>query len=159
MLDWHFTDRYYHTNFDTPDKTSPAEMRNVGVCAAATAWVLGSADAPLALSVAALVADAGKARIGSEERQGEKLAAADKDPAAARARESQILAAWRKWYGEAVRSASRLIVGPAPADFSARLEALAAPFEARSGTRGGRLSAFARCASARPRRSSKSGVG
>ena len=30
VLDWHFTDRYYHTNFDTPDKTSPEEMRNVG---------------------------------------------------------------------------------------------------------------------------------
>ena len=29
VLDWHFTDRYYHTNFDTPDKTSPAEMKNV----------------------------------------------------------------------------------------------------------------------------------
>ena len=49
VLDWHFTDRYYHTNFDTPDKTSAAEMRNVGVCAAASAWLLGSADAPLAL--------------------------------------------------------------------------------------------------------------
>jgi hypothetical protein len=31
VLDWHFTDRYYHSNLDTPDKTSPDEMRNVGV--------------------------------------------------------------------------------------------------------------------------------
>ena len=23
VLDWHFTDRYYHSNLDTPDKTSP----------------------------------------------------------------------------------------------------------------------------------------
>jgi cyclophilin family peptidyl-prolyl cis-trans isomerase len=131
LLDWHFTDRYYHTNFDTPDKTSATEMRNVGVCAAATAWLFGSADATVAISVAELVADAGKARVAVEEREGAKLAAADKDPAAARTREGQIVAAWRKWYGEAVRSASRLIVGPAPADFGSRLDALAAGFEAR----------------------------
>ena len=83
LLDWHFTDRYYHTNFDTSDKTSPAEMRNVGVCAAATAWLLGSADAALSFSVAELVANAGKgarargarraklaAREGSQPRPG-----------------------------------------------------------------------------------------
>ncbi|HYN10754.1 MAG TPA: peptidylprolyl isomerase [Vicinamibacterales bacterium] len=124
LLDWHFTDRYYHTNFDTPDKTSPAEMRNVGVCAAATAWLLGSADAALSLSVAELVASAGKTRIALEEREGAKLAAAEKDPVAAKTREGQIVAAWRKWYAEAVRSASRLVVGPVPPDFSSRLETL-----------------------------------
>ena len=26
VLNWHFTDRYYHTNLDRPDKTSAAEM-------------------------------------------------------------------------------------------------------------------------------------
>ena len=31
LLNWHFTDRYYHTNQDTPDKVSPDEMRHVGV--------------------------------------------------------------------------------------------------------------------------------
>ena len=30
LLNWHFTDRYYHTNLDTMDKTSPAEMQHVG---------------------------------------------------------------------------------------------------------------------------------
>ena len=43
VLDWHFTDRYYHTNLDTPDKTSPDEMRNVGVSVGASAWLLASA--------------------------------------------------------------------------------------------------------------------
>ncbi len=129
LLDWHFTDRYYHTNFDTPDKTSAAEMRNVGVCAASTAWLFASADASLSISVAELVATAGKSRIAMEEREGAKLAAADKDPAAAKTREAQIATAWRKWYAEAVRSVTRLIVGPAPADFSQRLETLAGAFE------------------------------
>jgi len=36
LLNWHFTDRYYHTNLDRPDKTSAAEMVNVGVSVAAT---------------------------------------------------------------------------------------------------------------------------
>ena len=131
VLDWHFTDRYYHTNFDTPDKTSPAEMRNVGVCAASSAWLFGSADSSMALSVAELVANAGKTRIATEQTEGAKIAGADKDPAAAKIRETQIVAAWRKWYGEAVRSVTRLVVGPAPADFSSRLDALAAEFQSR----------------------------
>lgn len=129
ILDWHFTDRYYHTNFDTPDKTSPAEMRNVGVCAASTAWLFASSDASTSMSVAELVANAGKTRIALEEREGAKIAASDKDPAAAKMREGQIVAAWRKWYAEAVRSVSRLVVGSAPADFTARLDTLAAEFE------------------------------
>ncbi|MGE5834404.1 MAG: peptidylprolyl isomerase [Acidobacteriota bacterium] len=129
ILDWHFTDRHYHTNFDTPDKTSPAEMRNVGVCAASTAWLFASSDASISMSVAELVADAGKTRIALEEREGAKLAATDKDPAAAKTREGQIVGAWRKWYSEAVRSVSRLVVGSAPADFTTRLDALAAEFE------------------------------
>ena len=39
LLNWHFTDRYYHTNLDRPDKTSPAEMTNVGVAVATSCVV------------------------------------------------------------------------------------------------------------------------
>src|SRR5699024_9765780 len=45
LLNWHFTDRYYHTNQDTVDKTSAAEMENVAVAVATSAWFLASADA------------------------------------------------------------------------------------------------------------------
>ena len=44
LLNWHFTDRYYHTNQDRLDKVSPAEMKNVGVAVATSAWTLASAD-------------------------------------------------------------------------------------------------------------------
>ena len=37
LLDWHFTDRYYHTNLDRPDKTSVPEMINVGTAVAT--WI------------------------------------------------------------------------------------------------------------------------
>jgi hypothetical protein len=128
VLNWHFTDRYYHSSFDTADKTSAAEMRNVGVSVAASAWLLASANEARSLAVAELVAKAGQARIAVEEIEGAKLAAAEPDRVVASRKQDQIVQAWKKWYDEAVRSASRLIVGPPSAGFGARLDALAAVF-------------------------------
>jgi len=95
LLDWHFTDRYYHTNFDTPDKVSADEMRNVAAAVGATAWLMASATGDETREVAALVAAAGRARIDRERKETAK----DRDLA---------VAAWIKWYEEAVASASRL---------------------------------------------------
>ncbi|HET9368671.1 MAG TPA: M28 family peptidase [Vicinamibacterales bacterium] len=128
LLNWHFTDRYYHTNMDTPDKTSAAEMRNVGVAVGTSAWLMASADTQLAVDVGTLVGDAGRLRIGREQREGAAIAAAAADRAAATALEATIVAAWRKWYGEAVMSASRLVVGPATPELEAQLRAIAEPF-------------------------------
>ncbi|HVQ41044.1 MAG TPA: peptidylprolyl isomerase, partial [Vicinamibacterales bacterium] len=128
VLDWHFTDRYYHTNFDTPDKTSPDEMRNVGVGAGATAWLLASADAQTASRIAAVVAFEGERRIKLEQTEGAKLVAAAPDRAAAEAREATIVQAWRKWYGEAIKSVSRLTIGPVSTDLQQWLDRLAASF-------------------------------
>jgi Zn-dependent M28 family amino/carboxypeptidase len=133
VLDWHFTDRYYHSNFDTPDKVSGSEMRNVGVAVAASAWLLASATEADAAAVADLVAQAGRARLAIEEREGAKLAAADPDPRMASLRQAEIVATWRKWYGESVRSAARLVAGPASPALLQRLEALAGPFDGRPG--------------------------
>lgn len=44
LLMWHFTDVYYHTDGDRLEMTSSEEMKNVGICALATAYVLASAD-------------------------------------------------------------------------------------------------------------------
>ncbi len=129
VLNWHFTDRYYHSNLDTPDKTSPEEMRNVGVAVGASAWLLASATPAMAADVAEIVAAAGRERVATEIREGGKLAEAAADPAAARTRETTIVAAWKKWYAEAVRSASRLVVGTPPASFAAGLEKLASAFD------------------------------
>ncbi len=115
LLNWHFTDRYYHSNLDTPDKVSAAEMKNVGVAVATTAWVLASSDETMALDVAGLVARAGEARIRIEQREGVTLGD-----------HAEALAAWRQWSAEAVRSVTRLIVGPAGPAFRSRVDALAA---------------------------------
>ncbi|MDQ3071331.1 MAG: M28 family peptidase [Acidobacteriota bacterium] len=96
VLDWHFTDRYYHSNYDTPDKTSAAEMRNVAAAVAATAWLMGSATAGEAAAVGRLVEEAGRVRLERERADSAK----DRDAA---------ITAWTTWYAEAVASASRLI--------------------------------------------------
>jgi hypothetical protein len=93
LLNWHFTDRYYHTNLDRPDKTSADEMVNVGVSVATSAWLLASATAEDARAVTDLITRARDARLALEQRQG----ASD-----------EILSAWRKWYVEALESVSRL---------------------------------------------------
>jgi hypothetical protein len=129
VLNWHFTDRYYHTNLDTPDKTSATEMRNVGVAVAASAWLLASSREPLAIAIAEMVAAAGQARVDLEDREGTKLAAGSSDERAAMLKQAEIIATWRKWYAEAVRSTSRLVVGPVSAQFLPKIDAIAKQFE------------------------------
>jgi hypothetical protein len=101
LLNWHFTDRYYHTNLDRPDKVSGGEMVNVGVSVATSAWFLASATEADSLAVVRLVAGAGAARLALEPTQGAT---------------PEIMDAWRKWYGEALDSVRRLSVqGPTEA--------------------------------------------
>jgi hypothetical protein len=101
LLNWHFTDRYYHTNLDRPDKTSPAEMVNVGAAVATSAWFLASATEKDALATVDLIAKAAAARLALEQTQNAT---------------PEILAAWRKWYGEALDSVRGLSVnGPSAA--------------------------------------------
>lgn len=95
LLNWHFTDRYYHTNLDRPDKTSAAEMVNVGVAVGTSAWFLASADERDALSTVDLIASAASARLALEKTQ---------------AATPEILAAWETWYGEALDSVRALSV-------------------------------------------------
>jgi aminopeptidase YwaD len=93
LLNWHFTDRYYHTNLDTPDKVSGATMGNVAASVATTAMFLASVDVRDGPALLALVNAAEKARGETE---------------AANAASREILDAWRAWYEEARASIARL---------------------------------------------------
>jgi len=95
VLNWHFTDRFYHTNLDRPDKTSGPEMVNVGVAVATSAWFLASATGRDAADVVELIGAAAAARLALERTQ---------------AATPEILDAWRKWYGEALDSVRGLSV-------------------------------------------------
>jgi aminopeptidase YwaD len=108
LLNWHFTDRFYHTNQDRLDKVSAAEMQNVGIAVATTAWVLAAANEEDAIAVADLVADAGTRRLALERAQGERLVNQAADKNAAADLERRVTAAWTTWYAEALDSVSTL---------------------------------------------------
>ena len=113
VLNWHFTDRFYHTNQDRLDKVSAAEMKNVGVAVATSAWLLASADDRDALAVTDLIADAARRRVALEREQGAGLVESAPDRLAAEALELKVAAAWTKWYTEALDSILSLpAVGP-----------------------------------------------
>jgi hypothetical protein len=93
LLNWHFTDRYYHSNLDTADKTSPVTMGHVATIVAASALFLASADASDAAPLTTLLDEAERARLATEQ---------------ANAASGEILAAWKKWYGEARASVGQI---------------------------------------------------
>jgi aminopeptidase YwaD len=93
LLNWHFTDRYYHTNLDTIDKVSAAEMQHVAIVVGTTALFLASADRSDVVPMTRLMETARDARLVTEQQNHAT---------------PEILQAWRKWYDEAVTSVSRL---------------------------------------------------
>lgn len=93
LLNWHFTDRYYHTNLDTIDKVSSVEMQHVAIAVGTTALFLASADRTDAEPMRVLIQSARNARMTTEQTNGAS---------------TEILAAWMKWYDEALASVTRL---------------------------------------------------
>ena len=92
LLNWHFTDRYYHTNLDTIDKVSAAEMQHVGIAVATTAMFLASADASDVAPTKKLMEAARAARFATEQKNNAT---------------AEIMDAWQKWYEEAIASVDR----------------------------------------------------
>jgi hypothetical protein len=94
LLNWHFTDRYYHTNLDTVDKVSAAEMRNVAIAVGSTAMFVASATSADETALIALIEAAAQARFETERENN----ASD-----------EIMSAWKVWYDEARASVRRLL--------------------------------------------------
>jgi hypothetical protein len=94
LLNWHFTDRYYHTNLDTLDKVSAPEMQHVGIAVATTAMFLASVDASDVAPTKKLMAAARDARFETEKKNNAT---------------QEIMAAWRAWYDEAIESVDRFV--------------------------------------------------
>jgi aminopeptidase YwaD len=128
VLAWHFPDRFYHASLDRPVMTSPAEMAHVGICTAATALLLAGATTADAREVVKLVEAAASQRLALEQRQGAGLIAAATTPdaaAAAKVTEAAVMAAWRRWYSEALRSVSALPPGGTTPELDRLIEAAA----------------------------------
>ena len=96
VLNWHFTDRYYHTNMDRPDKVSPQEMKNVGVSVATSAWMLASANEEDARAVRRLIEHAAADRRKVEQQNADELARRGRTDAAT---EKAVVAAWESGTG------------------------------------------------------------
>jgi hypothetical protein len=92
LLNWHFTDRYYHTNLDTIDKTSAATMQHVAIVVGTTAHFLSVTNARDDEGLRRFMQVAREARLETETRNGAT---------------TEILSAWRRWYDEADASLSR----------------------------------------------------
>jgi hypothetical protein len=122
VLAWHFPDRFYHTSLDRPAVTDPVEMKHVGVGVAATALLLAGATPSDAAAIARLLEGAASARLALERRQGAELVGAASDKAAAEATETAVIAAWRKWYGEALYEVLDLPPGGADSDLRSAVE-------------------------------------
>ena len=122
VLAWHFPDRFYHSSLDRPAMTDPAEMKYVGVNVAATALLLAGATPREAIDVSRLLEQAAVARFRLERLQGARLVQSAPDRAAAEATEAAVVAAWRKWYGEALREVSDLPPGGANPDLRTAVE-------------------------------------
>ena len=93
LLNWHFTDRYYHTNLDTIDKVSPVTMGHVATIVGATSMFLASADGTDVAAMQEMLRAARDARLAAERQN---------------AASAEVLAAWTLWYQQAIASASRL---------------------------------------------------
>jgi Zn-dependent M28 family amino/carboxypeptidase len=96
LHNWHFTDRYYHTNLDTIDKVSAATMGHVATVVATTAMFLASADETDVAPLEAMMRTARDARLETERTN---------------AAPAEVMDAWREWYAQAIASATGL-AGP-----------------------------------------------
>lgn len=114
LLATHFTDRYYHTNLDRPDKTSPAEMGHVGIAMGTVAALLASTGDADALALTDLVSAAATRRLSLEAKQ-PPPAGPNGDDGAARAAERQtVVDAWKRWYANALEGLLALPVEQPP---------------------------------------------
>lgn len=130
LLNWHFTDRFYHTNQDTIDKVSAAEMENVAIAVATSAYFLAAANEEDALATVDLLERAARARLDLERRQGAEIVAAATDRPAAERTEGLVLDAWRRWYADALDSVARLPADRSSSALRSRIDAARATLAA-----------------------------
>jgi hypothetical protein len=126
----HFTDRYYHTNLDRADKTSPAEMANSGIATGTAVMLLASANDADAMSLVELMIKAANNRFAVEARQSAEFLAKAADRAQAEAGEKVLMDAWRAWYTRAFESVLALPVTPPSDRLQARVKAAIAQINA-----------------------------
>jgi len=128
LLMWHFTDVFYHTDGDRIDMVSAEEMRNVGVSALATAFVLSSADEKGTLQLIDEVSKNALDRLSVEfELSKEAIKKGSKA-----ADEQHILEVWTTWYTKALDTMSDINVGGATEKIKKKIQSAQATLQTKS---------------------------
>jgi hypothetical protein len=110
-LFWHFTDVYYHTDGDRLINVSADEMKNVGVSALATAYLLCSANKKTALN---LIEEAKINAVKRIDTEGKLSVAAVKKNEPALDKERHILESWMRFYTRSLDLMAEIPVNTKP---------------------------------------------
>ena len=107
LLMWHFTDVFYHTDGDRLENVSAWEMKNVGVSALVSAFILTTDDEATALFLVNELKETAFKRLITETKLGiEQLKNGGKKET-----ESHILEVWGKYYQDALAKMENLQAG------------------------------------------------
>jgi aminopeptidase YwaD len=120
-LFWHFTDVYYHTDGDRLEMVSPATIANVGNAALVSVLTLTSADGATTRALVAELERAARKRLDTESGLSRRALAAGGD----RARETEILEAWKDYYVKAIEAMRDIEVGGASRETQGEIDAAA----------------------------------
>jgi hypothetical protein len=98
LLMWHFTDQFYHTDRDRIEMVSAEEMKNVGVSALATAFLLASADENATILLIEELRNNAEQRLKVEFELSQKAVY----EGGKLEDETHILEVWASWYKDAI---------------------------------------------------------
>ncbi|TYB78663.1 M28 family peptidase [Bizionia myxarmorum] len=98
VLFWHFTDQFYHTDNDRLDKVSKETLKNVGIAALNSAYILLNSDENTAKNMIETIEKAAILRLEEELKQG-KIALKNGDKLQ---EQMDIIEAWEDWYVKAI---------------------------------------------------------
>lgn len=118
LLMWHFTDVFYHTDADRLEMVSADEMKNVGVSALTTAYMLCSADENITLHIIDELEASAASRLKTEfELSKESVAKGGniKD-------EKHILNTWTQWYEKALETTLDISVSATTPNISEKIK-------------------------------------
>ena len=107
LLMWHFTDVFYHTDNDRIDKVSAVTMKNVGISALTTAYLLTTADENTALYTINEVKAAALIRVKTEFDLSKQ---AINNGTSNVSQEGHIISTWGKYYTDALATISSIPV-------------------------------------------------
>jgi len=105
VLFWHFTDQFYHTDNDRIDKVSQTTLKNVGITALVSAFVLINSDENTGKSIIKGIEVSAIIRLNEELKQSKIALNKGEDLEI----QIKIISAWEDWYLKAISSTNDMV--------------------------------------------------